>query len=160
MICKGLRGLEGAIQTVVALTSGGLVGSRSQARHSINSEPQRTPGPRISNGEIPRLGPTLTLEKSTRAAFLIAKKSHIADSLFSGTTRARRCSATDPRVISNRRKSADYAFLRYVPPLTARRPSPFHESALRFRFSRIFSINVCSFRLGIPAGSLLFGGTH
>jgi hypothetical protein len=79
-----------------------LVGSRSQARNSVGSEPQRTFGRHISNSEIPQLETNLTLEKSTRATFLIAKKSHIADSLFSGTTRTRRRSATDPLAISNR----------------------------------------------------------
>ena len=102
MICKGLRGLEGAVQAVVALASRWIVGSRSQARNSVGSEPQRTLGLHISNSEIPQLETNLTLEKSTRATFLIAKKSHIADSLFSGTTRTRRRSATDPLAISNR----------------------------------------------------------
>jgi len=102
MICEGPRGLEEASQAIVALASRELVGSHSQVRDSSCVEPQRTPGRRISNSEIPRLETNLNLEKSTRARFLIAKKPHIADSLFSGTTRARRCSAKDPRAISNR----------------------------------------------------------
>jgi sigma54-dependent transcription regulator len=137
--------------------------------------------PCISNREIPRLEANLTHETSTRTAFLIAKKSHIADSLFSDMTRARR-SATARRVVSNRLrcrlefdvtpskqttardsnrpKLANYAFLQNTRPWASRRPARFYQSALRFQFSRIFSINVCSFGLGTPAGSLLFGGTH
>jgi len=76
----------------------------------------------ISNSEIPRLGTYLTPAISIAKAFLIAKLCDFRASAFS-------VSATAASAISNRRKSAVFAFLQDSSSLATRRRSCYSESS-------------------------------